>query len=246
MRHEREDAPSGDLVDRAQALNLAYAGSSAPTVFAGVLAEFGDHVALVSSFGADAAVLLHMVAELDRRLPVLMVDTLMLFPETLDYQRRLAGRLRLTNVQHLRPASEDLARLDPAGTLNRSDPDACCVIRKVAPLDRALARWRVVITGRKRFQATTRAGLAVFEAAGDRLKVNPLAGWSAQALREYITEHALPPHPLVAQGYPSIGCRPCTTRVAPGEDPRAGRWRGTGKVECGIHVDADGRVLRAS
>jgi phosphoadenosine phosphosulfate reductase len=246
MLLERDSALAGDLVDRAQALNLAYEGSDAGAVLAGVVAEFGDQVALVSSFGADAAVLLHMVSELDRNLPVLMIDTLMLFGETLDYQRELSAHLGLTNVQHLRPANEDLARADPDGRLHRRDPDACCVIRKVAPLDRALRRWPVAITGRKRFQSATRAGLEHFEADGERLKVNPLAGWNAADIRAYMTAHRLPPHPLVRQGYPSIGCAPCTTRVGPGEDPRAGRWRGFDKVECGIHFGPDGRLARSS
>ncbi len=203
-------------------------------------------MALVSSFGAEAAVLLNMVAEIDRDLPVLMIDTLMLFEETLQYQRDLSLRLGLTNVQHLHPDATDLARLDPDDTLHRRDPDACCVIRKVAPLDRALRRWPVTISGRKRFQAATRATLEIFESDENRLRVNPLAHWSAADLRRYMDEHDLPRHPLVAKGYPSIGCKPCTTRVAEGEDERAGRWRGSEKVECGIHFGADGRILRAA
>jgi phosphoadenosine phosphosulfate reductase len=140
----------------------------------------------------------------------------------------------------------DLARLDPDDTLHRRDTDACCVIRKVAPLDRALRRWPVSITGRKRFQASTRQTLEVFEADGDRLRVNPLAHWSAADLRAYMDRHDLPRHPLVARGFRSIGCLPCTTAVAEGEDDRAGRWRGSEKVECGIHFGADGRIIRAA
>lgn len=233
-------------LDRIDALRLTYAGAQAEDVLAGVLAEFPGEVALVSSFGAEAAVLLHMLAEVDPTTPVLMIDTLMLFEETLAYQRALAAHLGLSNVQHLRPDTEDLARLDPDGTLHRRDPDACCVIRKVAPLDRALRRWPVTVTGRKRFQASTRAALQVFEADESRLKVNPLAHWKAAEIRAYMDLHDLPRHPLVARGYPSIGCAPCTTRVLPGEDARAGRWRGTDKVECGIHFGADGRILRAA
>jgi phosphoadenosine phosphosulfate reductase len=170
----------------------------------------------------------------------------MLFQETLDYQQELAARLGLTNLRNLRPDPADLARVDPGDTLHRRDTDACCDIRKVRPLERALARWPVTILGRKRFQAATRAQVEVFEAHDDRLRINPLAGWSAQDIRDYMTAHGLPAHPLVARGYPSIGCAPCTTPVRPGEDPRAGRWRGTDKLECGIHFGADGRVRRAS
>ena len=246
MLLDRDRTLSGLPLDRVDALRLTYAGASAEDVLAGVHAEFPGEVALVSSFGAEAAVLLHMVARLDPDLPVLMVDTLMLFEETLAYQRELSEMLGLRNVQHLRPEAEDLAALDPDGTLHRRDPDACCVVRKVAPLDRALRHWPVVLSGRKRFQSATRAALEVFEADGDRLRVNPLAHWSATDIRAYMDRHALPRHPLVAKGFPSIGCAPCTTRVAPGEDMRAGRWRGTGKNECGIHFGADGRILRAS
>lgn len=234
----------GAAVDLAAALNIAYEGARAEDILAGTLLDFPDRVALVSSFGADSAVLLHMLSEIDRDLPVLLIETQMLFEETLDYQRGLADRLGLTNVQHIRPDAGDLARLDPDATLHRRDPDACCVIRKVAPLDRALRRWPVSINGRKRHQTAARANLAVFEADGDRLKVSPLADWSATEISAYRERHALPPHPLVARGFRSIGCRPCTTPVAEGEDDRAGRWRGTDKVECGIHFGADGRVIR--
>ena len=233
-------------LDRVDALRLTYAEARAEDVLAGVLAEFPGEVALVSSFGAEAAVLLNMVADLDRDLPVLMIDSLMLFEETLEYQRDLSRYLGLTNVQHLRPDPTDLARLDPDDTLHQRDPDACCVIRKVAPLDRALRQWPVTISGRKRFQASTRAALDVFEADDSRLRVNPLAHWGPADIRAYMDAHDLPRHPLVAKGYPSIGCAPCTTRVAPGEDERAGRWRGSEKVECGIHFGADGRILRVA
>jgi len=234
------------LVDRAEVLNLVYNGADAQTVVRGVIAEFGDQVALVSSFGADAAVLLHMVARVNPDTPVLMLETKMLFQETLDYQLELSERLGLTNVRHLHPDPADLARLDPDDTLHRRNADACCDIRKVAPLDRAQRRWPVSITGRKRYQVATRADLRTFEAEGELLKVNPLVAWSAQGIRDYMTRHKLPLHPLVSRGYPSIGCAPCTTPVAPGEDQRAGRWRGSEKVECGIHFGADGRVIRAS
>jgi phosphoadenosine phosphosulfate reductase len=234
-------------LDRVDALRLTYGEAPRPEdVLAGVLAEFPDEVAMVSSFGAEAAVLLKMVADIDRDLPVLMIDSLMLFEETLAYQRTLSQHLGLRNVRQLRPDPMDLARLDPDGTLHQRDTDACCDIRKVVPLERALRRWPVAISGRKRFQAATRARLEVFEPDGERLRVNPLAHWSAQDLRAYMDAHDLPRHPLVAKGFRSIGCWPCTTPVAEGEDDRAGRWRGSDKVECGIHFGADGRVLRAA
>jgi phosphoadenosine phosphosulfate reductase len=237
----------GRALDRAEALNLSYGRARAEDVLAATLAEFPDRTALVSSFGADSAVLLHMVAGIDPDLPVLMIDTLMLFEETLAYQRTLADRLGLANVQHLRPDRADLAMLDPDGRLHESDQDACCAVRKVAPLDRALRRWPVSVNGRKRHQTAERATLRVFEADGpDRIKVSPLADWTSADIRAYRERHRLPAHPLLARGYRSIGCRPCTTPVAEGEDERAGRWRGTAKAECGIHYDREGRPRRAA
>jgi phosphoadenosine phosphosulfate reductase len=234
-------------LDRVEGLRLVFGERArAEDVLAGTIAEFPGEVAMVSSFGAEAAVLLKMVADIDRDLPVLMIDSLLLFEETLEYQRDLSAQLGLRNVQIVKPAEMDLLRLDPDETLHQRDTDACCEIRKVLPLDRAVRRWPVSITGRKRFQASTRAALEVFEPDGERLKVNPLARWTAQDLRSYMDRHDLPRHPLVARGFRSIGCAPCTTPVRAGEDDRAGRWRGSDKVECGIHFGADGRILRAA
>lgn len=246
MRLDFGNALRAQPLDRVEALRLAYGDSSAEAALEAVLGEFPDQVAMVSSFGAEAAVLLKMVADLDRDLPVLMINSLLLFEETIQYQRTLAQHLGLRNVQLLRPLDTDLARLDPDDTLHQRDTDACCQIRKVLPLDRALRRWPVSVTGRKRFQANTRTQLEIFEADGDRLKVNPLAHWTSKDLRAYMDAHDLPRHPLVAKGYKSIGCWPCTTPVKDGEDERAGRWRGTQKVECGIHFGVDGQILRAA
>jgi len=202
-------------------------------------------IAMVSSFGADSAVLLHMVAQIDRATPVLFIDTMMLFQETLEYQRDLAQHLGLSNLQVITPAREALFAQDTDGLLHRSDTDSCCALRKTRPLEQALEGYDGWITGRKRFQGGARTAIELFEydATFNHLKVNPLAGWGARELGAYMDAQALPRHPLVARGYPSIGCAPCTSPVAAGEDPRAGRWRGTDKDECGIHI-VDGRVIR--
>jgi len=199
---------------------------------------FPGRIALVSSFGADSAVLLHMVSQIDKATPVLFLDTLHLFPETLVYRDRLVDELGLTNVITLKPDAEALAKEDPDTFLWSSDPDRCCAIRKVEPLAKALQGYDAWITGRKRFQAATRAGLPLFESDGDRVKLNPLASWTAADIKSYLEQHGLPLHPLVAKNYFSIGCIPCTSPVRPGEDPRAGRWRGRGKTECGVHTPA--------
>lgn len=205
---------------------------------------FRGRAALTSSFGAEAAVLLHMVAEIEPATPVLFLDTGKLFDETLAYRDALVARLGLTDVRTLTPAAYEVAALDPEGDLHRTAPDQCCFVRKVAPLDRGLAGFEAWITGRKAYQSADRAGLKPIEAAEGRIKINPLLGWRPADMDAYMDRHALPPHPLLAEGYLSIGCAPCTDRICAGEDPRAGRWRGRGKTECGIHRprDASGAV----
>jgi len=202
-------------------------------------------IALVSSFGADSVVLLHMVAQIDPATPVVFVDSGQHFPETLDYRDQLVEKLGLTHIVGAAPDEATLAEEDPEKFLFASDPDRCCEIRKVAPLATALDAYEAWITGRKGFQTADRARLPLFEAEGARVKVNPLVGWGAGDLLAYIKQHDLPPHPLVAKGFASIGCLPCTSRVGPGEDPRSGRWRGKAKQECGIHgvtLDAGGNI----
>jgi phosphoadenosine phosphosulfate reductase len=221
-------------------LNRMFRGQDAQEMLASVLGSgLAGEVAVVSSFGAESAVLLHLVAQIDPALPVLFLETGKHFPETLAYRDLLVQRLGLTDLRNLTPDPLDLAR-DETGLRWSYDPDGCCEIRKVLPLAKALGPFDATITGRKGFQSSTRAGLPRFEIdtsdAQGRLKINPLADWSPEAIAAYIVEHDLPPHPLVAEGYPSIGCSPCTSMVAAGEDPRAGRWRGWDKTECGIHV----------
>jgi phosphoadenosine phosphosulfate reductase len=231
---------------RVAALNDRYRHHGATAVMEHVLsdADLGK-IALVSSFGAESVVLLHLVSIMDRNLPVLFIDTEMLFAETLAYQLELTERLRLTNVQVLRPRREDLFARDNEGLLHLADPDACCTLRKTEPLERALAAYDAWITGRKRYQGGQRAALDFFENEGDiRIKINPLAHWGPQDVQDYIAENRLPRHPLVARGYPSIGCMPCTTRVNDGENARAGRWRDLPKEECGIHF-IGGKVVRS-
>jgi phosphoadenosine phosphosulfate reductase len=234
------------LEEQLAELNRACAGAQPVDVLARVLADHPGRAATVSSFGAESVVLLHLLAQLDRHAPVLFLDTEMLFPATLVYQRELAASLGLTGVQVIRPERHATFAQDPEGDLHRRDPDLCCAIRKTAPLEASLRGYTAWITGRKRHQTQGRAALGLFEAdAAGRLKVNPLAAWTAAEVTAHIDRHGLPRHPLVREGFPSIGCAPCTTRVAPGEDARAGRWRGTGKDECGIHL-VDGRFVRTA
>ena len=224
-------------VEQAQSLADRFEDTSARTrLRAAIRYLFPGRIALVSSFGADAAVLLHMVADVDPDTPVIFVDSGQLFAETLAHRDALIARLGLTRVTTFKPDPADLATEDPEAFLWAQDPDRCCHVRKVLPLARAIEGCDAWISGRKRFQTPTRDGLPIFEAEGPRTKVNPLADWSAKDLLAYMKEHDLPQHPLVAKSYLSIGCIPCTSPVRPGEDARAGRWRGKGKVECGIHT----------
>lgn len=228
---------AGDVIR----LNNLFRGASTEELLHAVLREhlLGD-VALVSSFGAESATLLHLVASVDPSVPVLFLDTGRHFPETLAYRDALAARLGLRNLRNLQPDPEVIAKRDASELRWSFDPDGCCEIRKVVPLARGLAGFDATITGRKAFQASTRNALPRFELdtsdTAGRIKFNPLADWTKADLDAYFQAHDLPAHPLVEQGYPSIGCAPCTSSVKPGEDPRAGRWRGWDKTECGIHV----------
>jgi phosphoadenosine phosphosulfate reductase len=195
-----------------------------------------EKLAVVSSFGTESAALLKIVADVDPAVPVIFLDTGWLFQETLDYRDRLTDLLGLRDVRTIRPLEVNLQRDDPDSGLWFSNPDACCHTRKVEPLARALAPFSAWFNGRKRFQGGDRANIAVVEADGARLKFNPLANAIAEDLKALYASAKLPPHPLLASGFTSIGCMPCTTRTKAGEDPRAGRWRDRGKTECGIHT----------
>lgn len=223
----------------AAALNARFEGIGGAELLIEVIRDkLAGELAVVSSFGAESAVLLHLVAQADPSTPVLFLDTLKMFPETLAYRGALIAQLGLTGVRSIQPDAETLAKRDETGLRWSYDPDGCCEIRKVIPLEKALAGFDGSITGRKGFQASTRASLRRFEIdEKGRMKVNPLASWTKTELDAYFDAHDLPRHPLEAQGYLSIGCAPCTSVVKPGEDPRAGRWRGWEKVECGIHTE---------
>ncbi|NEY88722.1 phosphoadenylyl-sulfate reductase [Tabrizicola oligotrophica] len=237
----------GTIAERVAALNARYRHHSATAVLEHALKDPDlGQVALVSSFGAESVVLLHLVSVIAPETPVIFVDTRMLFQETLDYQRELAEKLPLCDIRTIRARKTRTDFEDPDGTLHQFSTDACCNVRKVEPLERALQGFDGWITGRKRFQNSDRGAIDFFENEGDfRIKVNPLAHWGREDLEEYLVNNNLPRHPLVAKGYPSIGCAPCTSPVKPGEDPRAGRWRGQDKSECGIHF-INGKPVRTT
>ena len=217
-------------------LNARFEGVDTETMLRAVIGEklLGE-LAVVSSFGTESAVLLDLVARADPATPVLFLETGKMFDETLDYRAMLAERLGLTDVRDISPDPATIAAKDATGLRWSYDPDGCCEIRKVLPLARAMKGFDASITGRKAFQASTRSAIPRFELDGDRIRFNPLADWTKTDLEAWFEQRDLPRHPLEAKGYPSIGCAPCTSIVKAGEDPRAGRWRGWDKVECGIH-----------
>jgi phosphoadenosine phosphosulfate reductase len=221
----------------AEELDHALRDASPAEIIAAALKTVGrEKLALVSSFGTESATLLKVMADVDPAIPVIFLDTGWLFEETLAYRDTLIATLGLKDVRSIKTAEETLSREDPDRDLWFSDPDACCRIRKVEPLARALKPFDAWLNGRKRFQGSSRAGIPVVEDDGARLKFNPFANVSREELEAIFARAKLPRHPLVASGFLSVGCMPCTSRTAEGEDERAGRWRGRAKTECGIHT----------
>lgn len=206
--------------------------------------ELPGRVALVSSFGTEAAVLLHKVSTIDKNLPVIFIDTGKLFEKTYQYRDQLVDLLGLTNVQTIKPSVLDIDREDKEGNLYKINPDTCCHIRKVKPLDKALEGYYGWISGRKRFHGGMRTNLPTIEISDGRIKINPLAMWPMKKIHDYYKEHNLPLHPLQEDGYLSVGCETCTAKPIAGQDSRSGRWAGQGKTECGIHLGADGKFHR--
>jgi phosphoadenosine phosphosulfate reductase len=237
-QHPSQQTASSNLPS-AEALDRAVRGRSPAEVISAAVQIVGrDRLAMVSSFGTDSAALLKLMADIDPAIPVIFLDTGWLFEETLAYRDRLIEKLGLRDVRSIKPLEQTLKRSDPERDLWFSDPDACCRIRKVEPLAQALRPFLAWVNGRKRFQGGLRADMAVVEQDGARLKFNPFAGVSREQIEAIYRTADLPPHPLVAKGFRSVGCMPCTSRTSPNEDARDGRWRGRPKSECGIHTTA--------
>jgi phosphoadenosine phosphosulfate reductase len=238
-----KDHSKSEQTLRAEELSARYEGMRAQDILRDAIHnQFAGSITLSSSFGADSAVLLHMIAQIDPAFPVLFLDTDRHFFQTLQYRDELAKRVGLTNIINLKADETEAAAEDAKGVLWRDNPDQCCDLRKVRPLERFMQDYGAWISGRKRQQSATRANLPIVEWDGKHFKVNPLAAWSAADIEAYFKAHDLPPHPLVEQGFPSIGCFTCTKPVAKGQDARSGRWAGTDKVECGIHSPVQGEA----
>ena len=200
--------------------------------------EFKPDLAMSTSFGAESAVLLHLVTQIHPTIPVLFTNTGFHFKETLEHRDRLVKQLNL-NLRELKPEMPTEEFLAKNGKLYERDPDSCCAQNKIAPFEKALKDYKAWITGIRHNQAATRRTAQFVENYRDKLvKVNPLLNWTGKMLWDYAKKYDLPYHPLWEKGYLSIGCSPesCTRPVQLGEDPRAGRWAGKNKVECGIHT----------
>ena len=237
MEAETEVATTFDAEKLAADLAAAYEGRDGAALLEPMIRNvFPGRLAVVSSFGTEAAVLLALVAEIDPAVPVIFLDTGKHFEETLDYRDELVAALGLTDVRSVKPDFSALLARDPDGDLWQRSPDACCHLRKVLPLRRALSGFDAWITGRKRYQGAVRWDLPLIEAADGKVKINPLAGWSLERIEAAFEARELPQHPLLADGYLSVGCEPCTQPTAPGTDLRSGRWAGLAKNECGIHL----------
>lgn len=231
----------------ASALEARYGGLEPELLLELVIDQyFPDQVASVSSFGTGSAVLLHMISEIDSGLPVVFLDTQKHFPETIEYRDNLIDQLGLTAVTVIEPLDAELRKIDRDGKLHLTNTNACCAVRKVEPMARAIEPWRAWITGRKRYQSGSRLALPVFENVGPRIRINPLAAWRPTDMAAYSKVHDLPEHPLRQWGYLSVGCMPCTEPAKPGDDERSGRWAGLAKTECGIHLSGLEKSLTSS
>jgi phosphoadenosine phosphosulfate reductase len=226
---------------KVERLNAELRGKSPQEIIRVALREFGRRLTYVSSFGAESAAMLSIIAEVDQQMPIVFIDTGMHFHQTLQYRDMLSAHLGLSDIRTFHPVKEEVKAVDPKGVLNKTDPNACCEVRKVRPLGPALEGFDAWITGRKRFHGGGRARLPVVEFFEGRYKINPLVEETQEDLKQLVIDRKLPPHPMVGEGYPSIGCWPCTVRPVDPNDIRSGRWVGFTKEECGLHLERKDR-----
>ena len=237
IRLPSDEQPHKSLDAKVNRLNRSFENASAEFLLEHVLTnEFPDKTALVSSFGTEAAILLHMISRINPDLDVIFINTGKLFTLTLKYRDLLVERFGLTNVKEVRPKLDDLEKYDPNGDLWMNDVDACCHIRKVKPNNNAVSEFTCLISGRKRYHGASRVTLKKFELSEGQIKVNPLAYWERAQINSYFEKHGIPPHPLLERGYLSVGCHHCSSPSFDPSNPRSGRWTGKRKTECGIHL----------
>lgn len=207
--------------------------------------HFGDSVAISSAFGAEGMVLIDMASRVKKDFRLFTIDTEFLFPETYNLMDRIEQRYEITIEKVYSLLSPEEQERTHGGALWGKNPDQCCNLRKVEPLRRKLSELEAWITSIRRDQTSVRAGARKVEwdEKFGLVKVNPIADWSSAQVWRYIREHDVPYNTLHDQNYPSIGCTHCTRAVRSGEDPRAGRWPGFAKTECGLHIIEPARTL---
>jgi phosphoadenosine phosphosulfate reductase len=202
------------------------------------VSQFWPEIALSSSFQTQSLPLLHMVMRVRRGIPVFFLDTGYHFWETLMFRERIASEWRINVIDLYRESRWDAFARQHTRSLPLEDPNLCCYLHKVQPMQKALRDIRAWISGIRRDQTAVRARARILELQDDGLlKINPLLNWTRADVRRYSRENHLPAHPLYEKGYRSVGCAPCTVAVGADEDERAGRWAGRGKIECGLHTD---------
>lgn len=227
------------------AINTQLEGQPPFQVLRWAVKAFAPRLTLATAFNPEDLVLIDLVARHQLPVDLFTIDTGLLFPETLELWKRIESRYGIT-IRAVRPAQTVAQQAVTYGPkLWERSPDQCCALRKVAPLRDALLDFDAWITGIRRDQSPTRANAPIVSAdpVTGLVKVSPLAAWSQDTVDAYLAERRVPVNPLHAQGYPSIGCAPCTARVEPGADPRSGRWAGAAKTECGLHW-VDGKPVR--
>ena len=220
-------------------LNEEFEPKKPQEIVAWAVREFAPRFAMTSSFGPESGVLLHILSRVDPSVPVLFLETGYHFPETLEYKAKLAALFGLTSVIDLRadPGEKTAFVAKHSGVPYEKDPDGCCRINKVEPLERALKNYDAWMSGIRRQQTDQRKSIRIVEEyEGELFKISPLANFNSRDTWWYLKEHQIPQHPLFEKGYMSVGCWPCTRPIQAGDDERSGRWAGKDKKECGIHT----------
>ena len=198
---------------------------------------FKKKMVYVCSFGTESAIILHMVSEIDKSLPIILLNTNYLFKETIEYKDYLINKFKFSNFKEIYPSIKDLKINDSEGKLWKEDPDLCCNIRKVLPLQKELKKYDAWVSGRKSYHAGERTNLKFFEYINEKIVVNPLANVNRNFVDSYFKKHDIERHPLFESGYLSLGCTHCTVKTSMIDSPRSGRWADKIKTECGIHYN---------
>jgi phosphoadenosine phosphosulfate reductase len=227
--------PSASEIEK---LSLEFETKTPQEIIQWAVDTFWPAIAMSSSFQTQSMPLLHMAIRIKRDLPVFFLDTGYHFWESLIFREQIASEWRLNVIDLYRDARWDIFARQRVRSLPKDDPNLCCYIHKVMPMQKALKDIKAWITGIRRDQTSVRAQARILELQDDGLlKINPLLNWTKTDIKRYIEENNLPSHPLYEKGYRSIGCTPCTIAIGVNEDERAGRWSGQAKIECGLHTE---------